>query len=321
MRMQFMKKEIHDVVFEELPAYNMHYRFNSMGLNMIVQSPKLLCTYIREKAVFRNLEKKYNPAFCISDNRFGCVAKHVPNYFISHQWNILNASQKKHPIASRLNQFYIRKFNALLIPDDPVLNLTGILTTDISQKFHAMGILSRFRKEDNKQLSKHSYQALLILSGPEPRRTSLENKFCTYFKEQKDQRFALIRGTNNPASVEISDNVDVFNIVDKDKILELINLSEVTISRSGYSSVMDFLALDLKRVLFVPTSGQTEQEYLANRLRIFHGYESISEKECTVHQIHKVLNSIREIESTERTKVDILSTLFHQTIDSICEKH
>lgn len=45
-----------------------------------------------------------------------------------------------------------------------------------------------------------------------------------------------------------------------------IERSEVVIARSGYSTVMDMHALG-KKVIFIPTPGQTEQEYLGRRLR------------------------------------------------------
>jgi predicted glycosyltransferase len=41
--------------------------------------------------------------------------------------------------------------------------------------------------------------------------------------------------------------------------------SEVIISRSGYTTLMD-LALTGKKALLIPTPGQTEQEYLARSL-------------------------------------------------------
>ena len=41
--------------------------------------------------------------------------------------------------------------------------------------------------------------------------------------------------------------------------------AEYVISRSGYSTVMDIIALQKKAVL-IPTPGQTEQEYLGNYL-------------------------------------------------------
>ena len=41
--------------------------------------------------------------------------------------------------------------------------------------------------------------------------------------------------------------------------------SEIVIARSGYSTIMDLVAIGQQAVL-VPTPGQTEQEYLAKYL-------------------------------------------------------
>ena len=43
---------------------------------------------------------------------------------------------------------------------------------------------------------------------------------------------------------------------------QLLRRAQRVVCRSGYSSVMDFAALH-KRALYIPTTGQTEQEYLA----------------------------------------------------------
>jgi len=45
----------------------------------------------------------------------------------------------------------------------------------------------------------------------------------------------------------------------------LIMNAKQIVSRSGYSTVMDLLALN-KTAIFVPTPGQTEQEYLGDYL-------------------------------------------------------
>jgi UDP-N-acetylglucosamine:LPS N-acetylglucosamine transferase len=46
---------------------------------------------------------------------------------------------------------------------------------------------------------------------------------------------------------------------------ELIASSELIVCRSGYSSIMDLHAMK-KKAIFIPTPGQTEQEYLAREL-------------------------------------------------------
>ena len=44
-----------------------------------------------------------------------------------------------------------------------------------------------------------------------------------------------------------------------------INKSTLILSRSGYTTIMDLANLE-KKAFFIPTPGQFEQEYLANRL-------------------------------------------------------
>jgi UDP-N-acetylglucosamine:LPS N-acetylglucosamine transferase len=44
-----------------------------------------------------------------------------------------------------------------------------------------------------------------------------------------------------------------------------LNESELIVSRSGYTTIMDLAKLN-KKAFFIPTPGQFEQEYLAKRL-------------------------------------------------------
>ena len=317
--LDFLHKELTDITYEFLPGYNMRYSHKSMAVSMVLQSPKILKTYLKEHKVFQELASKYKPLFCISDNRFGCRVKGIPSYFIGHQWNILGLTQKKHVVASRVNQFFIRKFDALLVPDDPVLNITGKLTQDIEHKSYDMGILSRFEK-DQQISAPIVYKAVAILSGPEPKRSQLEEKLCAYFEACPSDQFALIRGTEAASVHKIPANVVVFNIAEKMKILEFIQQSRVLLCRSGYSSIMDYLTLDLKRIIFIPTAGQTEQEYLAERMRVFHGFESINEHECTIHNIEKIVDNVIDLEATERTKIDIDTSYFERVMERVIEE-
>ena len=46
-------------------------------------------------------------------------------------------------------------------------------------------------------------------------------------------------------------------------MLTAIQNTDIILSRSGYSTVMDLASLG-KKAIFIPTPGQTEQEYLAS---------------------------------------------------------
>ncbi len=69
-----------------------------------------------------------------------------------------------------------------------------------------------------------------------------------------------------------------------------INQSEMVISRSGYSTVMDLMKLN-KRSILVPTPGQTEQEYIGKML---------SQKELASCVAQKDFNFQRARKETEQ---------------------
>jgi UDP-N-acetylglucosamine:LPS N-acetylglucosamine transferase len=48
-----------------------------------------------------------------------------------------------------------------------------------------------------------------------------------------------------------------------DNLSAALQNTDFVICRSGYSTIMDLHALEIENIIFVPTPGQTEQEYLA----------------------------------------------------------
>src|SRR5690606_14811959 len=60
-------------------------------------------------------------------------------------------------------------------------------------------------------------------------------------------------------------NIQILNHADTATINQLICNAALIICRSGYTTIMDMLKLQ-KKMVVVPTPGQTEQEYLAAHL-------------------------------------------------------
>lgn len=82
-----------------------------------------------------------------------------------------------------------------------------------------------------------------------------------------EEKIIIARGLPS-AKEEISvtnKNVTIYNSPHFSELQELINNASLVISRSGYTTVMDMLWLQ-KKCIFIPTPGQTEQEYLAEYL-------------------------------------------------------
>ena len=56
----------------------------------------------------------------------------------------------------------------------------------------------------------------------------------------------------------------VYNFMTSAELEIAINESNLILSRSGYTTIMDLAKLD-KKAFFIPTPGQFEQEYLAKK--------------------------------------------------------
>jgi UDP-N-acetylglucosamine:LPS N-acetylglucosamine transferase len=76
----------------------------------------------------------------------------------------------------------------------------------------------------------------------------------------------LVQGKiENNQTVKVENGIKIYNYLLSSELEQEINQSEIVICRSGYSSIMD-LAVLRKKVFFIPTKNQTEQEYLASYL-------------------------------------------------------
>ncbi len=76
----------------------------------------------------------------------------------------------------------------------------------------------------------------------------------------------MIKGLPGIDTQSPSGRVEEVNHLSSKEMNQVILDSEIILSRSGYSTIMDLAVLG-KKAIFVPTPGQTEQEYLADELK------------------------------------------------------
>ena len=109
------------------------------------------------------------------------------------------------------------------------------------------------------------YDLCILLSGPEPQRTFFENLVLESINQIKGT-ILLVRGKPLDQSVlHLTDNITVFNHLNAAQLGEAVQASDIILCRSGYSTIMEMIALK-KKMILVPTPQQTEQEYLAKLL-------------------------------------------------------
>jgi predicted glycosyltransferase len=76
----------------------------------------------------------------------------------------------------------------------------------------------------------------------------------------------FIKGViENEQQISEEKNLTIYNYMTSSELENALNESHLIVSRSGYTTLMDLTKLN-KKAFFIPTPGQYEQEYLAERL-------------------------------------------------------
>lgn len=269
--LHLLEKEYPTLEIIELPAYDISYRSNNMMRNIAPQLFKILKVIRKENIAVQKIVTEKGIDAIISDNRYGCYSKNVHSIFMTHQLNIKIPNRLVESGVAFFNQQLIQQFDECWIPDfeDENNSLSGHLSHQHGmKKVTYLGGLSRFKYfETIKQ-----YDILIILSGPEPQRTYLEEKLLKQAKSLNAKTLFVKGKTEENPEPQISGNVTILPFLTAKALNQAILESEIIITRSGYSTIMDLAALGSKAVL-IPTPGQTEQEYLADyfhKKRIFH---------------------------------------------------
>lgn len=230
---------------------------------MAKQLPKITSAVLGEYKQTQAIIQAEKIDGIISDNRFGTFSSRIPSVIITHQINILTPYKWLNPLARLMNQFWLKRFDSVWIPDtENKPNLSGILSHDISLKERKyIGFLSRMKKEKRA----NQYHLIAVLSGPEPQRTLLEEKIIQAL-ETVDFPYLIVQGkTESFSEKEIGQKGKMISFLTSHDLNQAINESAVVLSRSGYSTIMDLAALGKKAIL-IPTPLQTEQEYIAQNL-------------------------------------------------------
>jgi uncharacterized protein (TIGR00661 family) len=262
-----LKREFPHLGFFSLPGYDPRYPLNgSMVWAMATQLPRFLRVISREHREIERIIADEKVNLLISDNRYGCWSQKIPCAFITHQNNVLMPKRFGwlQLFVRQSSDMLINRFDFRWIPDYPGANshagrLTETAVSELIAKTAYMGTLSRFepRNRPGKQ-----YDVVAVLSGPEPQRTALEGTLVPQLKAS-GLRFMVIRGLPNEQVRGTDDRI--VNFLASDELQDCLEAADLVIARSGYSTVMDMSALG-KKVVFIPTPGQTEQEYLASRM-------------------------------------------------------
>ncbi|MFI3297119.1 MAG: glycosyltransferase family protein [bacterium] len=271
----------------------------SQVFTLLKQLPKTTTQIKKEHREIKKIVAKYNIDTVISDNRFGLWGSGVFSIYITHQLMIKCPWWLKfaEPLGWLIHRSIIKRYDECWIPDYAGNNN---LSGDLSHKYPLpknakfIGALSRFEPlnidEDNgKQIQnnsplenewqkiekkasviglKKSYENIIVISGPEPHRTKMEewalSKSSLQNNEQNNNTL-IVCGTPYKKNCIIANTngaTTTVNHLDTELLRYYLLSSKTIICRSGYTTIMDLYTLGLTATQLIPTPGQTEQEYL-----------------------------------------------------------
>jgi len=304
-----LRKEYPDLTTLDLPAYNIQYRGNNMMLTMGAQLPKIVKAIFSEQRAMKKIVRDHQIDIIISDNRYGIFHPDCRNIFMTHQLNIKIPNSILEKLVAQINHRLIRRFDECWVPDyATVPRLAGSLSENPGLPIvKYIGPLSRMK-------SAHlpiKYKIAIVLSGPEPQRTNLENILLKQLKTYA-AKVCFVRGmvSDTPPPTINNKNISILNYLTTTDLNQILNESEIVICRSGYSSLMDLVKLN-KRAILVPTPGQTEQEYLAEYLASAGGFTTSSQDKF---DLENSLLALKKITKTTWPEENSLTALLDELL-------
>ncbi len=282
---QLLQREFPQLPFLSLKGYRVKYARSAIGVlvSIIRQTHHILNAIRNENAWLKNKIKEYEFDAVIADNRYGLHHFSIPCVFITHQLIIKSPlGEWTEKILQKRNYRFISHFAQCWVPDEAgENNLAGELShpekmPGVPLKY--IGPLSRFHTSEKEAKKDH---LLIILSGPEPQRTILENKIIDELSHYNGTATVLRGRPSSGILIPSTNMIRFYNHLCAEELLKEMEQAEYIISRCGYSTIMDLAQLQKKSIL-IPTPGQTEQEYLARYLSKKQIAYCISQKEFSL---------------------------------------
>ena len=235
-------------------------------LKILLQTNKISKNIKLEYTNLQSLIKTRQIDGVISDNRYGCYSKSISCVLITHQLNprVPRAFAFLRKLIQHKVTVWTSHFDEIWIPDLPgshSLSADLSIATSKNSKHKHIGILSRFTSDQIVHNTRNGY--LAIISGPEPQRTIFFQELLRIEKSLSLRMTFIIDKISNKVSSDEMNNIRILVQPNDNEFLQEISNAQHIVCRSGYSSLMDLIRLK-RTALFIPTPGQTEQEYLAS---------------------------------------------------------
>jgi predicted glycosyltransferase len=254
-----------------IAGYKIRYsrHASTFAFKILMQVPHILKAIKNERKWLAKIHKQHQFDLVISDNRYGLKIDGLTSVIMTHQLQIKSgAGALIDKLLLHAHYRILERFDQCWVVDHQGENgIGGALShpRQLPANAYYIGPLSQLTRSALPQNTKKG-GVLVLLSGPEPQRTLLEQKILVQIDRNSSYRYTIAGG--NPGGrvpEQLPLNIEYHTHLNASQLQELMLRADLVVSRSGYSTLMDLAAMG-KKALLIPTPGQAEQQYLASYL-------------------------------------------------------
>lgn len=266
---ELLSREFPDLEYYHVPDYPSPYTAGGFSVPRIVGLfPLMVREIAREHRSISRIVRQEGYDLVISDNRFGAYTEDVPCLFISHQIRFSTPGniESVERMMEVFNAHYHRRFERIIIPDNPPgpRSLSGKLGNAqrplTRRRAYWAGIVTDMQKQDVTR----DIDYLVSISGPPVTKEALKEAILNQIGGLSGKKVVLLGDPSAEFEEQLGDDTIVKSHANRDEMAVLMNRATFIITRSGYTTVMELAELGKNDILFIPTPGQTEQEYLSD---------------------------------------------------------
>jgi len=263
-----LRREFPDCRFFDAPDYPAPYDTGSLLLpRFLLNIPVILRALAAERRCIMKIMSQDRYDLIISDSRPGMYSENVPSLFMTHQlhYHFPFIIWPAEILALGLNRVLFDKYTRVIVPDNPPgpAALAGKLSRPILASsyphLYFTGILATARR----LAVKEDLDYLFIISGPEPQRTIFEQIVLPQLPALSGTKVVLLGSPARNSTCSPDPATTIISYASTEEKIALLNRAKFIVCRSGYTTMMELAEIQKRHGLFVPTPGQTEQEYLS----------------------------------------------------------
>jgi hypothetical protein len=270
--------EFHE--YEDLPKPFSRYPA-IFYLRMSLAVPRVWLRFELEQRLTERLVRARRIDAVVSDSRLGVWSREVPSYCLFHSLRQIVPGRPAwlERAVERAQRHLLKGYRAILVPDvDGADSLAGDLAHDLELDWGPgrlvyLGPLSELGGESVRE----DIDYFFSISGVEPHHTMLAQRVLAALPSLHGRSVVALGRPGAAGDVRRIGDATIHGYLDRRTQGEMLARARVIVGRSGYTTLMECAAFG-KRALFVPTPGQSEQEYLAKlhceRGRVFSTVQS-----------------------------------------------